>query len=52
MEVAQKSAQDAKKQVNKLEQALEHEKQLKTEVIPTRLFYCRYRHYYISIPGL
>jgi len=32
VEVAQKSAQDAKNQVKKLEQALEHEKQLKTEV--------------------
>ena len=32
VEAAQKEAQDAKNQVKKLEAALEHEKQLKTEV--------------------
>ena len=35
--MAQKEAQDAKKQVKKLEAALEHEKQLKTEVTLTRI---------------
>ena len=33
--MAEKEAQDAKKQVKKLEAALEHEKQVKTEVTLT-----------------
>lgn len=38
VETSQKVVQVANNQVKKLEQALEHEKQLKTEVSCTRIF--------------